>query len=122
MSFKKFLCLFVVLGLFAVSLASPGPDTPGVDSPSSSSEVERSFEFNFGSDQVKVKVHLKSADFESEISHELIAAGSGAEFRVEFQQKAGQTENQLRLRLRLFELIEYIPDATPGYQNEPVSR
>jgi hypothetical protein len=133
LSLKKVVCLFVIFGLLAVSFAgTPGVETPeGNESPESTEpenetpeiedNVERSFEFKFGSDQIEARIRLRSDGFESEVRHEVRAGDSGAEFRVEFQQESGDVENELRMRLRLFQLIEYIPDETPGYQNETVS-
>ncbi len=131
MSFKKLVCLFVIFGLLAVSIAQPGSephsfeapmaqDGPYAESPSSD-DVERDFEFNTGSNQIEARIRLRANGTESELRHEINIGDFGAEFRVEFEQKAGDTENQLRMRFRLFELIEYIPDSTPGYQNETVS-
>lgn len=133
LSLKKVVCLFVIFGLLAVSFAgTPGVETPeGNESPESTEpenetpeiedNVERSFEFKFGSDQIEARIRLRSDGFESEVRHEVRAGDFGAEFRVEFQQESGDVENELRMRLRLFQLIEYIPDETPGYQNETVS-
>lgn len=143
MSIKKFVCLLAIFSLLAVAIASggtpgsdapsseaPSAETPSVETPSAegnnnsttsnSTEIERRFDFSFGSDQIEARIRIRQGDSESEVRHELRAESSGAEFRLEFEQKAGDTENQLRLRLRLFELIEYVPDQTPGYQNETI--
>lgn len=68
-----------------------------------------------------MEVRLREGDGESELLHQITAESDGVEFNLEYEQEAGNAESQIEMRLKLIELIEYIPNGTPGYQNESVS-
>ncbi len=115
MSLKNLVTVFILVGLISAALAQSQTQSPQSDG------VERTFEFSYTYNKVEARIRLRDGDAESELRHQLELGDFGAEFRVEFQQKAGDTQNDLRMRLRLLELIEYVPDSTTGYQNDTAS-
>ncbi len=126
MQLRKLLVLLLVFGFVAAAFANDGPEAEGPHSESNGPEsegddVEREFKFQVEADQIEVEVKMKQNGTESELKHKIEATENGVEFRVAYQQESGNTETELRLRVRLFQLVEYIPDSTPGYQNEAVS-
>lgn len=127
MNLRKLVVFLVIFGFVAAAFADDGPKGPESESKGPSShhddedDVKREFKFTVQPEKIEVEVKLENGKQESKLKHKILATDSGVEFRVAYEQESGDTESELRLRVRLFELVEYIPDGTPGYQNEGVS-
>jgi hypothetical protein len=93
-------------------------DDDGVDNDKESA-YEREIETDSDDYQFKIKSSLKNGENKDKFELDFdVGESDQAEIELKFETKAGSNETELEYRVKFDEIVEFIDEGAPGYQNE----
>jgi len=113
--------LFAVFLFSATTVYASGSDEGTSSADDSHLRVRAEYSFSgFGTNNVEIRAEARVGDGSSERKVELrfeASVGSdGAKVRAEYRRDSNDNEARYRFKMFIKRIVEYIPDATPGFQ------